>query len=71
MTWIPEPERETQRPFQMPIADVFETENNSVIVTGCVERGVVKRGDVLDIVGFRDEVMTATVNTTFRCCNGN
>ena len=58
-TWIPEPQRATDQPFLMPIEDVFTITGRGTVATGRVERGVVKVGDVVDIVG-----MGSNKNTT-------
>ncbi len=52
--YIPEPTRETDKPFLMPIEDVFSIEGRGTVVTGRIERGVVKIGDEVEIVGLRD-----------------
>ncbi len=52
-TWIPEPQRETDKPFLMPIEDVFSIEGRGTVVTGRVERGEVKVGDTVEIVGIK------------------
>ena len=53
-TWIPEPVRETDKPFLMPIEDVFSIEGRGTVVTGRVERGTVRVGDACEIVGLKD-----------------
>jgi elongation factor Tu len=53
-TAIPEPVREIDKPFLMPIEDVFSIEGRGTVGTGRVERGVVKVGDTVEIVGLRD-----------------
>ncbi len=52
-TYIPTPERAIDRPFLMPIEDVFSISGRGTVVTGRVERGVVKIGDEVEIVGIR------------------
>jgi elongation factor Tu len=52
-TYIPLPEREVDKPFLMPIEDVFSISGRGTVVTGRVERGRVKVGDEVEIVGFR------------------
>jgi elongation factor Tu len=59
--YIPEPERDTDKPFMMPVEDVFSIKGRGTVVTGRIERGVVKVGDPIEIVGLQDEVMTSTV----------
>ena len=53
-TWIPEPERETDKPFLMSIEDVFSIKGRGTVATGRVERGAVKVGDKVEIVGLGD-----------------
>ena len=53
-TWIPEPVRETDKPFLMPIEDVFSIEGRGTVVTGRVERGTVRVGDACEIVGLKE-----------------
>jgi elongation factor Tu len=52
--YIPTPERPTDKPFLMPIEDVFSISGRGTVVTGRVERGVIKVGDEVEIVGFRE-----------------
>ena len=52
---IPEPERETDKPFLMPVEDVFTITGRGTVATGRIERGVLKTGDEVDIVGLRNE----------------
>ncbi len=52
--YIPEPKRARDRPFLMPIEDVFGIKGRGTVVTGRVERGVVKSGEEVEIVGFAD-----------------
>jgi elongation factor Tu len=56
--WIPEPEREIDKDFLMPIEDIFSISGRGTVVTGRVERGVVKVGDEVEIVGIRDTSKT-------------
>ena len=56
--FIPEPERDIDQPFLMPIEDVFSIEGRGTVVTGRVERGVVKVNDQVEIVGIKDTVTT-------------
>jgi elongation factor Tu len=58
---IPEPVRETEKPFLMPIEDVFTITGRGTVVTGRIERGVVKVNETVDIVGIRPEKQTTTV----------
>jgi elongation factor Tu len=57
-TFIPEPKREIEKPFLMPIEDVFTISGRGTVVTGRVERGIVKVGEEVEIVGFKDTVKT-------------
>ena len=53
-TYIPQPERETDKPFLLPIEDVFSISGRGTVVTGRVERGIVKVGEEVEIVGIRE-----------------
>jgi len=57
-TYIPEPERAIDRPFLMPVEDVFSITGRGTVVTGRVEQGVVKVGDTVEIVGIRNTTST-------------
>jgi elongation factor Tu len=56
--YIPEPERAVDQPFLMPIEDVFSIAGRGTVVTGRVDRGIVKVGDEVEIVGIRDTTKT-------------
>ncbi len=56
--YIPQPERPKDRPFLMPIEDVFSISGRGTVVTGRVERGIVKVGEEIEIVGIKDTVKT-------------
>lgn len=56
--YIPTPERDTDKPFLMPVEDVFSIAGRGTVVTGRIERGVVKVGDEVEIVGIRDTQKT-------------
>jgi elongation factor Tu len=56
--YIPQPERPVDLPFLMPIEDVFSISGRGTVVTGRVERGIVKVGDEIEIVGIRDTTKT-------------
>ena len=58
-SYIPQPERPIDQPFLMPIEDVFSISGRGTVVTGRVERGIVKVGETVEIIGIR-----ATVSTT-------
>ena len=57
-TYIPEPERPVDQPFLMPIEDVFTIQGRGTVVTGRVDRGVVKVGNEVEIIGIRDTQRT-------------
>jgi len=59
-TYIPEPTRETDKPFLMPVEDIFSIQGRGTVATGRVETGVVKVGEEIEIVGIRD-TQTTTV----------
>jgi elongation factor Tu len=61
--YIPTPERDLDRPFLMPIEDVFGIKGRGTVVTGRVERGKVKVGETIEIVGMLDEAPRRTVVT--------
>ena len=56
---IPEPVRDVDKPYMMPIEDIFSIEGRGTVVTGRIERGVVNLGDEVEIVGLRDTKKTA------------
>jgi len=58
---IPAPERDTDKPFLMPVEDVFSITGRGTVATGRVERGVVKTGDDVEIVGMAEESRTVVV----------
>jgi len=57
-SYVPQPERQVDRPFLMPIEDVFSISGRGTVVTGRVERGKIKVGEEVEIVGFRDTQKT-------------
>jgi elongation factor Tu len=57
-SYIPDPERDVEKPFLMPIEDVFSISGRGTVVTGRIERGIVKVGDELSIVGIKDTLKT-------------
>jgi elongation factor Tu len=59
--YIPTPERDTDKPFLMPVEDVFSITGRGTVATGRVERGVIKVGEQVEIVGIREEKQTKTV----------
>ena len=56
--YVPEPQRDLDKPFLMPIEDVFTITGRGTVVTGRVERGIIKVGEEIEIIGFRDTVKT-------------
>ena len=59
--YIPQPERDTEKPFMMPVEDVFSIKGRGTVVTGRMDRGIVKVGDAAEFVGLRDETIKTTV----------
>jgi elongation factor Tu len=55
---IPEPKREIDKPFLMPVEDIFSIEGRGTVVTGKVERGIIKVGDEIEVVGLRPNQKT-------------
>ncbi|TCC58777.1 elongation factor Tu [Kribbella pittospori] len=60
-SYIPQPTREIDKPFLMPVEDVFTITGRGTVITGRIERGVVKINETVDIVGIRPEKQTTTV----------
>ncbi len=60
-TFIPEPERDVDRPFLMPVEDVFSITGRGTVGTGRIERGVVKVGEEIEIIGITNESKKTTV----------
>ena len=60
-TWIPNPERDTDKPFLMPIEDIFSITGRGTVATGRVERGVLHVSDEVEIVGISDETRKVVV----------
>jgi elongation factor Tu len=60
-TWVPTPERDTDKPFLLPVEDVFSITGRGTVATGKIERGVINSGDPVEIVGLGAEKMTSTV----------
>jgi elongation factor Tu len=60
-TYIPEPERDTDKPFLMPIEDIFSITGRGTVATGRVERGTLKVGDEVEIVGIADDIRKVVV----------
>ena len=57
-SWIPEPERDIDKPFLMPVEDVFSISGRGTVVTGRIERGIIKVGDEIEIVGLKPTTKT-------------
>ncbi|MBI2632899.1 MAG: elongation factor Tu [Parcubacteria group bacterium] len=57
-SYIPEPKRDTEKPFLMPVEDIFSIEGRGTVVTGRIERGIVKVNDEIEIVGLRPTLKT-------------
>ena len=60
-TYFPDPIREVDKPFMMPVEDVFSIKGRGTVVTGRIDRGKVKVGESVEIVGLRDQTMTTVV----------
>ncbi|MGN8647836.1 elongation factor Tu [Gracilibacillus sp. HCP3S3_G5_1] len=59
--YIPRPDRDTEKPFMMPVEDVFSITGRGTVATGRVERGVVKVGDEVEIIGLAEEASKTTI----------
>ena len=57
-SWVPDPERDTDKPFLMPVEDVFSITGRGTVATGRIERGIVKVGEEVEIVGIHDSRKT-------------
>jgi len=60
-TYIPTPDRDMEKPFLMPVEDVFSITGRGTVVTGRIERGVIKIGESVEIIGMAEEKQTTTV----------
>ena len=60
-SWIPDPQRETDKPFLMPVEDVFTITGRGTVATGRVERGVLHLNDEVEIVGIHEETKKTVV----------
>jgi elongation factor Tu len=60
-SWIEQPVRDQDKPFLMPIEDVFSITGRGTVATGRIESGVINTGDPVDIVGMGDEKLTSTI----------
>ncbi|MBW7675841.1 elongation factor Tu [Chryseobacterium chendengshani] len=59
--WIEQPPRDTDKPFLMPIEDVFSITGRGTVATGRIEAGIINTGDPVDIIGMGDEKLTSTI----------
>ncbi|MCB9808789.1 elongation factor Tu [Candidatus Nomurabacteria bacterium] len=57
-TWIPTPERDLDKPYLMPVEDIFSIEGRGTVVTGKIERGIVKVGEEIEIIGIKPTTKT-------------
>ncbi len=57
-SYVPEPKRDTEKPFLMPVEDVFSIEGRGTVATGRIERGIVKLNDEIEVVGLKDTQKT-------------
>src|SRR5439155_17218999 len=60
-TYIPEPQRDLDKPFLMPVEDVFSITGRGTVATGRIEQGVVNTGDTVEIVGIHTETASTVV----------
>jgi elongation factor Tu len=60
-SYIPTPERDVDKPFLMPIEDVFSITGRGTVVTGRIERGVITVGETVDLIGIREDKQSTTV----------
>jgi len=60
-TYIPIPVRETDKPFLMPVEDVFTITGRGTVATGKIERGVINSNDAVEIIGMQEAVLTSTI----------
>jgi elongation factor Tu len=60
-SYIPEPERDLDKPFLMPVEDVFSITGRGTVATGRIEQGIIKTGDTIEIVGIKDQTDSTVV----------
>ena len=65
-SWIPTPVRELDKPFLLPIEDVFSIAGRGTVTTGRVERGVMKKGEEAEIIGLKAKIKTTITGQSFR-----
>src|SRR5213595_2871276 len=70
-SYIPEPERPLDRPFQMPIEDVFSITGRGTVVTGRIEQGIVKTGETVEIVGIQPATSSTVVTGVEKKAQGD
>ncbi len=66
-TYIPQPERDLDKPFLMPVEDVFSITGRGTVATGRIEQGVVNTGDTVQIVGIHTEIGSTRSSRAWRC----
>ena len=59
--YIPEPERDTDKPLLLPVEDVFSITGRGTVASGRIDRGIVKVNDEIEIVGIKEEIQKAVV----------
>ena len=59
--YIPTPQRDTEKPFLMPVEDIFSITGRGTVATGRIERGIIRVGEPVEIVGMQEEKLTSTV----------
>jgi len=60
-SYFPEPKRDVDKPFMMPVEDVFSIKGRGTVVTGRIDRGIIKVGDAVEIIGLREKSMPTVV----------
>ena len=65
--YIPMPERETDKPFMMPVEDVFSIKGRGTVVTGRIDRGMIHTGDPVEIVGLQEKSIGLGGKRVWKC----
>ena len=65
--WIPDPVRELDKPFLMPVEGVFSIPGRGTVVTGRVERGQIKKGESAEFVGLKSHLKTTIIGESTVC----
>jgi elongation factor Tu len=65
--YIDEPTRDTEKPFLMPVEDVFTITGRGTVATGRIERGIINSGDVVDIIGLREKQTSIIIGIEMFC----